>query len=368
MSDKDSGEPPHDSDERGPTREAPPTAAEEAAGPEAEAAKREDDAAGPEPEAAKREDNAAGPEAEAAEREGNAASSGADVDSDRGEPPSDDDRAATDDTEAPPSLAHSLLHQAIVTDDQPGRRWAYPNWWKVIVSAFILFHGAVLLIHNLPGKGLSKGVHKTFNKKLQASKYMRATGNTQSWAMFAPNPHRSNIFMKVLVKDKNGEIWDLKHDIHNKRSYPYLWYDRMGKINRRIVDQKGYRRHYAAWVCRQWEKEHGGEAPEEVQFIKMWTRIPNPRKIITEAKGNIFMMGYDPGALHLYQREEDEIRCKTTRHAQLPNYLRERYGLEQAPERHFKGLHIRTWWDQKEAKAKKQEREAKRSKTHGRVK
>ena len=61
--------------------------------------------------------------------------------------------------------------------------------------------------------------------------------NTQSWAMFAPNPHRSNVFMKVMVKDEAGEIWDLKHDIYGKREYPYLWYDRMGKINRRLIDQ-----------------------------------------------------------------------------------------------------------------------------------
>ncbi len=257
--------------------------------------------------------------------------------------------------------------------DEPRSRWSYALWAQLLVSVFIAYHGAILLVHNLPSKGLAKGIQKKFNQEpklfpleerqfgLHANHYWRATGNTQSWAMFAPNPHRSNIFMKVMVKDQQGEVWDLKHDIYGKRTYPYLWYDRMGKINRRIVDQKGYRRHYAAWVCREWEKNHEGEPADEVQFVKMWTRIPPPQAVFERAGGNIFKMGYDPMELELHQREEDSIRCKTTRHAQLPPYLRERYGLPEAPERHFKGLHIRTWYDQKESKAQAEERKERRA-------
>ncbi|MEM7158814.1 MAG: hypothetical protein AAF799_38585 [Myxococcota bacterium] len=295
-----------------------------------------------------------------------AASTEADESAEAATPPEASDPEATAAGDEPsseadePDLAHALLHEPVASDDKPHRRWAYPGWLQVIATLFILYHGVILLVHNLPSKGLAKGVQKLINDKLHANRYWRASGNTQSWAMFAPNPHRSNIFMKVMVKDENGEVWDLKHDIYGKRSYPYLWYDRMGKINRRIVDQKGYRRHYTAWVCREWEKAHDGESAVEVQFIKMWTRIPSPKEVIKRSKGNILRMGYDPMKLHLHQREEDTVRCKTTRHAQLPNYLRERYGIEPAPERHFKDLHMRTWWDQKEAKAKQAENEARR--------
>lgn len=280
-----------------------------------------------------------------------------------GEPPSQDEASEDRDEatpDAPPSLAQTLLHQEVARDDRPERRWSYGGLMQLVVTLFILYHGVILLVHNLPSKGLAKGVQKTLNDKLHADRYWRATGNSQSWAMFAPNPHRSNIFMKVLVKDKDGEVWDLKHDIYGKRTYPYLWYDRMGKINRRIVDQKGYRRHYAAWLCRDWERTHGGESADEVQFVKMWTRIPPPQAVFERAQGNIFKMGYDPNQLELHQREEESIRCKTNRHAQLPPYLRERYGLPEAPERHFKGLHMRTWWDQQESKLRQQERETKR--------
>ncbi len=245
-------------------------------------------------------------------------------------------------TEAP-DLVQTLLISDVAADDLPGRRFAYPLWGMLLATAFILFHLSILLVNALPAKGLAKGTQTWFDKNLEMNRYFRATGNTQSWAMFAPNPHRSNIFMKVEVLDQDGELWDLKHDIYGKRVYPYLWYDRRGKINRRIVDAKGYRRHYAAWVCRNWEREHG-ELPDEVQFTKLWTRIPSPEEVLKQTKGRPWR-GYDPMKLHLNEREEDTVRCSSTRHAQLPNSIRARYGMEPMDERHFRGLHIRTWVD-----------------------
>lgn len=240
-------------------------------------------------------------------------------------------------------LAQTLLHSEIARDDKPGRRFAYPWWGMVLASVFILAHGTILLVHNLPSKGLAKGTQKFFDKHLKMNKYFQATGNSQSWAMFAPNPHRSNIFMRVEVVDREGNKVDLGHDIYGRRTYPYLWYDRRGKINRRIIEADGYRRHYAAWVCRQWEREHG-EVPEEVVFTKLWTQIPSPGEVYKVTKGRPWL-GYDPMKLHLSERESDTVRCSSTRHAQLPNYLRARYGLEPMPDDHFRGMHTRTWVD-----------------------
>lgn len=283
-----------------------------------------------------------------------------------------DDRTASekkdDAVEGEGELADALLHAPMPDDDEPGRRWAYPLWAMVLVSSFILYHTTVLLVHNLPGGGLSRGLHRWFNKHLNMAGYMRATGNSQSWAMFAPNPHRSNIFMRVFVKDADGEVWDVKHDIYGRRTYPYLFYDRMGKINRRIVDQKGYRRYYAAWVCRDWERTHGGEAAEEVQFVKMWTQVPPPGKVFGYRDKNGlpgWLVGYDPMHLHLHQREEEVVRCRTTRQAQLPNYLRRRYGLPEAPEDDYRELHLRTWWDQKESKARARRHRAEQERKGG---
>ncbi len=266
-----------------------------------------------------------------------------------------------------PSLAQRLLHDP---EPEPERRsaWSYPLWGMALVSLFIAYHATVLLVHNLPNGGLAAGLHKFFNEKhevplggekpaklgFEMRTYMHATGNTQSWAMFAPNPHRSNTFMKVMVKDADGEVWDMAHDIYGRRRYPYLFYDRMGKINRRIIDQKGYRRHYAAWVCREWERTHEGEPAIEVQFVKMWTRVPPPQQLIEEAGGNPLKMGYDPMELKLFQRKEDAVRCRTTPHGQLPNYLRERYGLplHEDERKNFRPIHIRTWHDKQETAEK----------------
>lgn len=269
-------------------------------------------------------------------------------------------------------LASTLLAGPLVEADDPKRPYSYPIWARLLVSVFVLYHASVLIVENLPAKGLSKGLMTWFNKKLEARDYFRATGNSQSWAMFAPNPHRSNIFMKVLVKDEKGEIYDLKHDIYGKRTYPYLFYDRMGKVNRRIVDQKGYRRHYAAWVCRDWERTHGGEALDEVIFVKMWTKIPHPDEVVKrwkQKRWDLRYLGYHPLELKLHEREADTFRCKTTRHAQLPNYLRERYGLPIEDDNYFRGLNIRTWFQKQEQEKRAAERRARleenRSRRHG---
>lgn len=276
-------------------------------------------------------------------------------------------------TESPTrSLAEGLLHDPVPVPERP-RKWAYANWLIALISVFVAYHATILLVHNLPNGGLSKELHVWFNKEhkvevfgsewkpnLDMRTYMQATGNTQSWAMFAPNPHRSNSFMKVMVKDQDGDVWDMAHDIYGRRRYPYLFYDRMGKINRRIIEQKGYRRHYAAWVCREWERTHDGEPPIEIQFVKMWTRVPRPEKLIAEAGGNPFKMGYDPLELKLFQREEDAIRCRTTRNAQLPNVLRERYGLPllEDESKVFRPVVHRTWWDKQETAKRAKERKA----------
>jgi hypothetical protein len=246
------------------------------------------------------------------------------------------------------SLARSLLHEPVASNDAPDRRWAYPTWAMALVSLFVAYHAATLLVHNLPGGGFSRGLHTFFNKYLKGSEYFRVTGLAQSWGMFAPNPHRTNSFMRVLVEGQDGEVWDLAHDIYGRRRYPYLFYDRMGKINRRIVEARGYQRHYAAWVCREWEREHGGEALRGVRFVRMWNRIPPPEKVYR-------FMYYDPMDLYLHVVDEDSFECATLQHGQLPNEQRERLGLEPRPDEEIRDIVLRTWWDREESQRRARE-------------
>ncbi|MFV8753720.1 hypothetical protein ACNOYE_24460 [Nannocystaceae bacterium ST9] len=255
--------------------------------------------------------------------------------------------------EPTPSLTDSLLHaEPAPSERAPGRRWSYPQWAAFVVSLFIAYHTIVLLVWNLPAKGLNQTFHKTTLDTLKGFAYFNGTRNSQSWAMFAPNPNRDNTFIKVFVEDQNGETWDFGQDIWGNERYPYLWYDRRGKVNRNLNNKKNNQQIYGAWVCREWERLHGGEPAKSVTFVRRYTMVPKPRVIIENG-------GWEPWNDQYKQKAQETITCKTTPGAQLPNELRERYGLPPIDEKLIRPIQNRTWVDTREAERKKAEREAK---------
>jgi hypothetical protein len=259
----------------------------------------------------------------------------------------------SDEPTAPEPLHASLLQAAPAPSERrPTSRWSYPQWGLFLVSLFIAYHTVVLLVWNLPSKGLNKDYHKAVLDTLKGFDYFNGTRNNQSWAMFAPNPNRSNTFIMVYVEDLEGNVWNFGQDIWGDRRYPYLFYDRRGKINRRIDNKKHYQRIYGAWVCREWERQHNGVPAKSVTFIKRYTRVPQPKEVIKNG-------GWDPFGNHYKQKEQETITCKTTLDAQLPNDLRARYGLPPIDESLIRRTEARTWVDTREAERKKAEREAK---------
>jgi hypothetical protein len=253
----------------------------------------------------------------------------------------------------PEPLHTSLLHaDPAPSEPRPTRRWSYPQWGVFVVSLFIAYHAAVLLVWNLPSKGLVQQFHKATLETLEGFKYFNGTRNNQSWAMFAPNPNRSNTFIMVYVEDQNGETWNFGQDIWGNDRYPYLWYDRRGKVNRNLDGKKNYQRIYGAWVCREWERQHGGEAAKSVTFIKRYSKVPLAKEVIEKG-------GWDAWGDHYKQSEQETITCKTSPDAQLPNELRIRYGLPEIDETQIRRTENRTWVDEREVERKKAEREAK---------
>lgn len=238
----------------------------------------------------------------------------------------------------PEGLIKSLLHDPAGPEPVDPRRPAYGRLGMLVISLFVLYHVVVLLQHTTPSGGLAARFSKALGERLEAGGYMRATSNVQSWSMFAPNPHRSNMFLQVFVELTDGTVIDLEHDMYGRRHYPYLFYDRMGKINRRLMEQERYQRHYAAWVCRDWAMNHGGEMPDRVKFVKMWTKVPHPAKVIPN-------MGFDPMELKLTKEHLASVECSTTQHAQLPNDIRARRGLPLLPDKAFRDVIVQTWWD-----------------------
>jgi hypothetical protein len=244
-----------------------------------------------------------------------------------------------------PKLTESLLLAPVRPEPDDPRRSAYGAVGTVLVSLFVLYHAVVLLQHTTPSGGLAARFSKSLGDALQAGGYMRATSNVQSWSMFAPNPHRSNMFLQVFVELKDGTIIDLEHDMYGRRIYPYLFYDRMGKINRRLIEQERYQRHYAAWVCRDWALNHNGEVPDRVKYVKMWTKVPHPAKVIPD-------MGFDPMQLKLTKEHLASVECSTTQHAQLPDEIRARHGLPPLPPGTFRDVAMQTWWDKQQVQQK----------------
>jgi hypothetical protein len=247
-------------------------------------------------------------------------------------------------TDAAARLRESLLRGEPAPSGPRARSpWAYSPWGILVVSVFVAYHAAVLLIWNSPNVALTKPFHKAFLQSIKAYEYFGGTHNSQSWEMFAPNPNRTNAFVRVLVVDQNGDLWDFEQDIWELDRYPYLWYSRMGKINRRIDGKKHYQRMYGAWVCREWERHNGGQPAREVAFVRLWTVVPTSEEVIANG-------GWDQWLAPVKQVEQETINCKSTIHAQLPNDLRERYGLEPlADEKLFRPVVQKTWWDKQEA-------------------
>ncbi|HGG58185.1 MAG TPA: hypothetical protein ENK31_10350 [Nannocystis exedens] len=247
-----------------------------------------------------------------------------------------------------PPLAATLLHQAprgeLPTVD--GGSWAYGRWRLVLWSLFIGYHVLALLLYITPRGGLARQAKDRIERVLHSRAYILATSNTQTWSMFAPNPHRKNIFVRVLVEDQSGETWDLGHDMHGRRTYPYVFYDRMAKINRRLPERRSYLRPYAAWVCREWERQHGGQPAKRVHMVKIWSRIPPP-KVVYRAPAKLrtswTTLGYDPLRLHLHREPLEVFECALLREGQLSPLLRARFGLPEAPAGHYRPAEFKTW-------------------------
>ncbi len=174
--------------------------------------------------------------------------------------------------------------------------------------------------------------------------YRQATATRQDWGFFAPNPPRINEFMRVVLEDRNRNITDVRHDVYGRRTYPYLWYDRRGKVNRRLSQEIAYQADYAAWVCRAWESTHGGEPAVEVRFVRLMTRIPPPATAYVTG-------GYDPRTLPVYEMEAGRYRCVDLPDGQLPPNLRRRFGLPGAPDGSVKKVELETWWNRRAAPA-----------------
>jgi hypothetical protein len=235
--------------------------------------------------------------------------------------------------------------------------WAYGPFGRWASTCLVLYHIVGVAAWLLPDKDSftwRTKVHPTFRW------WLETTQTTQGWRMFAPNPPRSNQFLRVIVTDAQGEAWDMRTDVYaeEQRPLPWIWYTRQRKINRRISGSEGghgnwYQKWHARWFCRQWQLDHEGELPQKVELVKITYPIPTPEYVFENGP-------YDP-MQRLAQLGKEKViytaECKTEVGAQTPDVIRERNGLPPSDieVRRWSALrHKQSAWERfKEQRAKK---------------
>ena len=246
---------------------------------------------------------------------------------------------------------------------EPSRHaWAYGPAMRLLVGATLVWHLAAVVTWLLPDKDCVRTFRGEARKGFAV--WLRNSTTDQGWGMFAPNPPRSNVFMQVLVTDADGEVWDLRTDVYAEENMPipWIWNTRLRKMNRRIIGGESgpsdwYRKWYARYQCRQWARDHGGEAPKKVELVKLWYKIPSPEQ--TRQQGY-----YDPKEL-LERTGHEKVmyteRCEHAVMGQLPNFIRERDGLPLLEPDTYRPWHKNKrekWETRHERAAKKKAREA----------
>ncbi len=211
-----------------------------------------------------------------------------------------------------PSRGELALHRS------SGPALAYTAIGRSFVLLAVVYHATTIALTLWPSYPVF-----TFRSKAKAaihhSDYVRGSATSQSWRMFAPNPPRSNSFMKTVVVEDDGDEWDLKNNAFDYRPNPWIFNDRMRKMQRRMVGKgKWYLRYWSHFQCREWALEHE-EVPEKIVITKLVTRIPGPDKVAEKGP-------YHPRKLRVREHDVQDHKC--TGDGELPAYMLERRGLE----------------------------------------
>jgi hypothetical protein len=238
--------------------------------------------------------------------------------------------------------------------------WAYGPLGRLLVGGLLVWHISAVAVWLLPDKDCLSSLRGPAHKAVGT--WLRTTSTEQGWGMFAPNPPRSNVFMKVLVTDADGHVWDRKTDVYaeEQKPIPWIWNTRLRKMNRRIIGGESgptgwYQKWYARWECRQWAREHGGLMPTKVELVKVWYSIPSPE----QTHHNGYYVAEDLLARTGHEKVAYTADCHTEVQGQLPNFIRERDGLPLLEEGEYKAWHKnkRAAWEKRRQRREQAEAE-----------
>lgn len=211
---------------------------------------------------------------------------------------------------------------------------AHGSTGRALALFAVCWHAAAVGFHMFP----SYPIFSKWKSPARAvfSGWLAGTSTSQSWRMFAPNPPRSNSFMKTLVVDVDGEKWDIGNSAWEDRPKVWIINDRMRKMQRRMIGKgKWYLKYWAGYQCREW-RLRGGAEPVRVEVNKIVTHIPVPEVVnvwqpkkykgrLDHRSGATTGQPYDPRELKSLETEVQQHPC--TNDGELPLYMKERHGI-----------------------------------------
>ena len=225
----------------------------------------------------------------------------------------------------------------LASDASNAGPWAYGPLGRLLVGGLVVYHITAVAAWCLPDKQCLKSFRVAAHAPFRL--WLSRTHTAQGWNMFAPNPPRHNVFLKVVVTDVDGEVYDMRTDMYapERKPIPWILNDRIFKMNRRMSggeSGKGdwYQKWYGRYHCREWAREHGGTAPRKVELRKVTYRIPGPDEVARRG----FYVSQQLLARAGSERHLHTTDCAREPEAQLSPTSRARAGLPPLPDGAYK--------------------------------
>ena len=212
--------------------------------------------------------------------------------------------------------------------------WAYGPLGRFFIGTLIVWHMIAVAVWLAPPK---ESLSFRIPARILFGHWLEVTQTDQTWGMFAPSPPTSNVFLKTLVTDAHGRVWDMRTDVYapERKPIPLVAYDRVRKMNRRIIAGEGggdtYMKWYARYQCRSWQLRFG-ELPKKVELVKMWYTIPSPDAI----RKNGWVSSEELLAKEGHEAVEHTVECANTTLGQVPPWILQRHGMAVPPDYAFR--------------------------------
>jgi hypothetical protein len=131
---------------------------------------------------------------------------------------------------------------------------------RIVISVFVVFTVAAILVSNLPSSRLKRLVAPVFRP------YLNSSGLNQAWDAFAPNPRSTsyNLEGRILFRDGTRATWRPPRSDVVRHAYTTARWRRWAN---NVLDFKSLHGPTAAWLARTHARP--GKEPQIIQLVKL---------------------------------------------------------------------------------------------------